>query len=164
MRAILIFLTITIVVLSIASVNCVLCKQYPKTDYSYNHTAAKNVTIDLSAYTIGDTPIKIIESPSDDIEILIQYLWHPDKVEFNGNSTDLNIVIIVEAYADNLHNGANIFIYLPDNASIQRLYRQHGCPRDMSVYKGNSQTTVGKFKGPIDLTINSQVYYSSLDA
>lgn len=149
---------VIIPIICIVFSNCCSSNQdsaYKNSNYSYNHSYAKNVSFVIRADVIGNTPINIIESNSTDIYVVINYYWKPGKVEFTGKSDDLKAEIIVSAPSDRIGMGANISIYLPNNAKYNFTIH-NSASQETSVYREHSKTVVGDFSGPIHIIINNQ--------
>lgn len=148
----------------VVSINCVSTdssKRFNYSNYTFNYSASKNVTINMDVETLGNTPIRIMESNSSNIGILIYYAWKPDVADSGDNNCrDINLKVIYPT--DAMYVGADIFLYLPDNASYDiTIYNLANNPS--SIWKNGSNTTIGEFKGPIKIVVNNQTVIDKND-
>jgi hypothetical protein len=158
---ILVFLCI---ILTLISVNCISTdhsKQFKYYNYTYNHSASQNVTVDLRASVLGATPIWILESSSNNIELIVYYMGEP-RVKFIGDNKNLYVNMDVAYPTDAWNVSAKIFLYLPNNANYSINIRNDAVDFN-SVWKDESKTTIGNFTGPILIDVNNQTMVKKYD-
>lgn len=148
---------ILMIIIAAFSSNCV---SYHNQWYNVSIDPAENVTIDVFAQTLGPTPIKIMDTEDDCINVSISYYREPVFRQFRNNSS-LKIYTEV-TYADHSDgNGASIFIYLPGNSSYN--ININNAALESTRYGKDSETMVKYSKGNITVNVNDPKYTPTRD-
>lgn len=141
-----------IIVMLTAVSNCVCLSfvglnslNYPRQWYNTSYDPSPNTTIRLRAMTIGDTPIHILDSDSDKINISIYYYYAPEYDYYRrGDNFTIAVYTDYNDWAQGV--GADIFMYLPGNVNYT-LNIRHLAAGDSGVYQKRSPLLVNYTKG-----------------
>ncbi len=134
---------IAIILLIIISSMCCLSARRPMNtntvpSHEFNHTAAQNVTIVGGFDFYFDHDIRVIESPSDKIELKMWGDYIIPDVNFTGDDENLTMTVTVGCAIDNDFGTpyASEYLYLPRNATY-----------NIILTGENGDMAVGNFSG-----------------
>jgi hypothetical protein len=109
-------LALSIVVLAVASSNCLLTDYFapPMKWYNYSCNAAPNVTIGMNLYTLGPQPIMILDSDSDMINFSSYGPFCNPTISTRANDSQLDIYFRMSGSSDiNPGFKSDTYLYLP---------------------------------------------------
>ena len=118
---------------------------YPRQWYNTSYDPSPNTTIRLRAMTIGDTPIHILDSDSDQLNVSIYYYYEPEYDYYRrGDNFTIAVYTDYNDWAQGV--GAEIFFFLPGDVNYTFNIR-HMAAGDSSVYRQRSPLIVNYSKG-----------------
>lgn len=146
------FIAILIIIIFTTVTNCVCLSfvglnslNYPRQWYNTSYDPSPNTTIRLRAMAIGDTPIHILDSDSDKINISIFYYYKPEYDDYRrGDNYTIAVYTDYNDWAQGV--GADIFMYLPGNVNYTLNIRDLA-GGDSSIYRNGSPLLVNYTKG-----------------
>jgi hypothetical protein len=160
-------LVILILLLSTAVCNCCGCLDliglsklnHPRQWYneSFDPSGAPNVTVRISAMALGDTPIRVLDSYSDKINISVLYYTAPKFDDYRHRD---NYTVAAYAHYDNDWTqgvGADIYVYLPGNASYTVNIRNMAAGNN-SAYDDGSPLLVNYTLGNLTVWLNDPAH------
>jgi hypothetical protein len=112
------------------------------------------VVIDLRVSLLGNTLIKILESPSDNIEFVVHYTGEP-RIKYAGDENNQYVNFYLAYPSDVWNIGGEVYVYLPKNATYY-MNIQNDAADTNDIWRDNSNTTFGEFKGPIKIYVSNQ--------
>lgn len=130
------------------SSNCISCCVSPgKIWYNVSVEPAKNVTIDIYSFTIGDGQVNILDSEDDNISISVSYLNEPRFMQYRDNDNLSIYTGISYPGGRSAGVGADVYVYIPENATYAlNLYHPAGIKMPIENYSKSNVTIVNDIR------------------
>ncbi len=160
-------LAILILIMATVVVNCVCLSfvglnslNYPRHWYnaSFDQASAPNVTVLISAKALGDTPIYVLDSDSNLINISVFYYTAPvfKDIWHNDNLTIAAFAHYTSDWTEGV--GADIYVYLPGSANYTMNIENWAAPHTDSVYTKSSPMLANYTRGNLTVWLNDPAH------